>query len=334
VSDPGRRDFLLRAGAFGAAGLLPALQATAAEAPPEVTRVRLVHSPAICLAPQYLAEELLRLEGFSEIDYVEVGALAPSVALASGQADFTQEAAPAAVKKLDTGSPLVVLAGIHTGCYELFGNDRVRSVRDLKGKSVGVLTLDGSDRLFLSSMLAYVGIDANRDVNWVETGSFDAPMQLFIDGKTDAFLGFPPQPQHLRRRKVGHVIVDTAQDRPWNQYFCCMLVGTRQFASKYPNATKRIVRAYLKAADICAREPERVARYLVARGFEPRYEIGLEVLKSLPYTRWREADPQDTLRFHALRLHEVGMIKATPRRILEQGTDWRFLNELKQELKA
>jgi NitT/TauT family transport system substrate-binding protein len=65
------------------------LPATAAEPPPEITRVRLVHSPAICLAPQYLAEDLLRLEGFTQIDYVEVGALAPIAALASGQADFT-----------------------------------------------------------------------------------------------------------------------------------------------------------------------------------------------------------------------------------------------------
>ena len=50
--------------------------------------------------------------------------------------------------------------------------------------------------------------------------------------------------------------------------------------------------------------------------------------------RWREADPEDTLRFHALRLHELGMIKNTPQKIIAQGTDWRFLKELKRELKA
>jgi NitT/TauT family transport system substrate-binding protein len=90
----------------------------------------------------------------------------------------------------------------------------------------------------------------------------------------------------------------------------------------------------LKAADICAREPERVARYLAAKGYEPRYEIGLEVLKSLPYARWRQSSPQDTLRFHALRLHEVGLIKSSPEKLIAQAADWRFLNELKKELKA
>jgi NitT/TauT family transport system substrate-binding protein len=57
-------------------------------------------------------------------------------------------------------------------------------------------------------------------------------------------------------------------------------------------------------------------------------------LKSLPYDQWRTADPAETLRFHALRLHEVGMIKSTPHKILAEGTDWRFLDELKKELKA
>jgi NitT/TauT family transport system substrate-binding protein len=57
-------------------------------------------------------------------------------------------------------------------------------------------------------------------------------------------------------------------------------------------------------------------------------------LRELPYSRWREANPDDTLRFFALRLHEVGMIKSTPQKLLAQGTDWRYLNELRRELKA
>ncbi len=113
-----------------------------------------------------------------------------------------------------------------------------------------------------------------------------------------------------------------------------MVSARREFAQKYPVATKRALRAFLKAADICAQEPERVARYLAAKGYEPRYEIGLEVLKSLPYARWRQSNPEDTLRFHALRLHEVGLIKSSPHKLTAQASDWRFLNELKREMKA
>jgi NitT/TauT family transport system substrate-binding protein len=113
-----------------------------------------------------------------------------------------------------------------------------------------------------------------------------------------------------------------------------MVVASRQFATKYPIATRRSLRAMLKAADICANSPERAARYLADKGYEPRYELGLEVLRALPYGRWRDADPEDTLRFYALRLHEVGMIKTTPQKLIARNSDWRFLNELKKEMKA
>jgi len=73
---------------------------------------------------------------------------------------------------------------------------------------------------------------------------------------------------------------------------------------------------------------------MVNKGFEPRYEIAQEVLTQVSYRIWREANPEDTLRFLGVRLHEVGMIKTNPNKLIAQGTDWRFLNELKRELKA
>ena len=93
------------------------------------------------------------------------------------------------------------------------------------------------------------------------------------------------------------------------------------------------MRAILKGADLCANEPERSARYMVNNGYEPRYDISLEVLKELPYLRWRETSPADPLRFHALRLHDVGMIKTDPNTLIERSIDTRFLNDLKRELK-
>jgi NitT/TauT family transport system substrate-binding protein len=138
----------------------------------------------------------------------------------------------------------------------------------------------------------------------------------------------------LRARHIGHVIVNTAVDRPWSDYFCCMLNGNREYVRKYPVATKRVVRAILKAADICATEPARTARRLVDRGVTPRYDYALQTVRELPYDKWREYDPEDTVRFYALRLHEVGLIKSSPNKIIADGTDWRFLDEVKRELKA
>ena len=177
------------------------------------------------------------------------------------------------------------------------------------------------------------GSTPKTDVNWVTDPKLK-PIELFAARKIDAFLGFPPEPQDLRARKIGHPIVNTATDRPWSQYFCCLLGGNREFVRKYPVATKRVVRALLKASDFCASEPERAAQQVVDAGITSNYDYALAAMRELPYDKWREYDPEDTLRFYALRLHEVGLIKSSPQKIMAGATNWRFLDELKRELKA
>jgi len=229
--------------------------------------------------------------------------------------------------------PIKILTGMHSGCFELFGNESIHSITDLRGKSVGVQAFGSSPHAFISVMASYVGLDPAKDINWVTSPSVK-PMNLFIEGKIDAFLGFPPEPQEVRARKIGHVIVNTAVDHPWSQYFCCMLTANADYVRQYPVATKRVLRAMLKATDLCVSEPEKVARQLVDGGFTPRYDFALETLKEVSYARWREYDAEDTIRFFALRLHEAGMVKSSPQQIIAQGTDWRFLDELKRELKG
>jgi len=283
-----RRRFLFDASILGAGSLFGFPQLAAAEAAPEITTIRLIEDPAICLAPQYLAEELLKLEGFREILYVKTRTGGIHPLLDDGEADLSMDPAPRLVYGLDGRPNLVALAGIHAGCYELFAHDKVRSLHDLKGNTISIYAFNGADHILISSVLAYVGIDPRRDVKWLPDDKVGDAMRRFGAGEADAFMGFAPQPQELRLQKIGHVILNTAQDRPWSQYFCCMVVANRNFVSNYPAATKRALRAFLKAADICAREPERVGRFLADRGFESRYSLSVEVLKSLPYRRWRE----------------------------------------------
>jgi len=83
-----------------------------------------------------------------------------------------------------------------------------------------------------------------------------------------------------------------------------------------------------------ANAPLLVARRIVAGGFDPSYDYALQTLHEVPYDKWREFDAEDAIRFYALRLHEIGMIKSSPQKIIAENTDWRFLNEIKRELKA
>jgi NitT/TauT family transport system substrate-binding protein len=254
-------------------------------------------------------------------------------ALAAGEADISMNYIGPVIVRMAAGDPLVVLAGIHIGCFELFGSERVQAIRDLKDKTIAVPWRGPGPETFIATMLAYVGLDPGKDINFVVHTTGES-IQLLAEGGIDAYLGLPPIPQELRATQIGHVVVNSTVDRPWSQYFCCLVAGNQDFVRKHPAATKRAVRAILKADQICAREPERAARTMVDRGFTKSYAYALQTMTDVPYGRWREYDPEDTVRFYALRLHEVGMLKSTPQKILAQHTDWRFLNELKQELKG
>ena len=91
-------------------------------------------------------------------------------------------------------------------------------------------------------------------------------MRIFAEGKADAILGFPPQPQLLRAHKIGHVIVNTGADRPWSQYFCCMLLGNSEFVQQNPVATQARGTGDSEGFRHVRPEPERAARLIVDRG--------------------------------------------------------------------
>ncbi|HEX9870653.1 MAG TPA: ABC transporter substrate-binding protein, partial [Candidatus Tectomicrobia bacterium] len=311
-----RRELLGRLTVAGTLGLLGARLPLVASESLETTKIRLIKISGICIAPQYVAEELLQSEGFTKVHYLETVAGAGVLkALASGEAHMSLSFVAPVIIRLDAGDPVAMLAGVHVGCFELFGTDRVRTIRDLHGKTVAVQELGSSQHVFLASMAAYVGLDPRKDINRVTHPSAEA-MQLLATGKIDAFLGFPPDPQELRAKQIGHVVVNSSIDRPWSQYFCCVVAGNREFVRNHPVATKRALRAILKAADVCALEPERTAQFLVDRDYVKRYDSALQTMQEVPYDKWRDYDPEDTVRFYGLRLHEAGMIKSSPQKII------------------
>ncbi len=324
---------LSTAGTAWLLGLYP--EPVAAEPPPETTKIRPIQTPEPCSGtPLIVADDLLRAEGFTDVQYVtRPTGVDATAAVAAGEADFSISAVHALIPRIEAGDPLLILGGIHIGCFELFGSDRIRSMLDFRGKKVGVTKLGSARHILTSNMAAHVGLDPRKDIDWVENPAAEA-IRLFTEGRIDGFIGFPPEPQELRAKKIGHVVVNTTTDRPWSQYFCCMPFANKEFVRRYPIATKRALRAILKATSFCGIEPERAARRRADRGYAEKYDYALQAIKELPYARWREYDAVDTVRFYALRLNEVGFIKSSPQKILAQGTNWRFLNELKKELRG
>jgi len=342
---PGRRRVLQGLGAFslslaggsllaGCANQVVPFFASSTGSRPETTTIRLPAGFATCVAPEHLAADLLRADGFTDVKHVATtdAELVPMVC--AGDIDVAMQTAAITITEADKDNSLVHLAGIHVGCFELFAGAGIRSMSDLKGRRVAITSFGSGPHAHMAAMAAYVGLDPNRDITWV-TESPENAMDAFAAGQVDAFMAFPPEPQQLRKRGLSNVIVNTHVDRPWSQYFCCMLVANRAFVQNNPVAAKQTVRAVLKAADICAQDPAAAVQRLVDRGDVTDYDAAFQVLsRDVSYDRWREYDPEDTIRFYALLLLQIGMVKSTPDKLIAQSTDWRILNELKKELKA
>ena len=318
--------------ALASAGVLGWPFAAPAQAKLETTSVRMFGDPSTCVAPQYVAEALLRDEGFTDIRYVDVSSDAEvQTAVAQGKVDFAMDFALKYVSAIDAGMPLTVLAGIHVGCFELFAHANIRNIRDLNGKKIGADAIGSSATAFLVSLGTAIGFDATRDVQWV-TGGSPSPLELFANGELDAFLAHPPgsaASAHARHRPC-HC---QQHHRPAVVAVLLLRAGGEQRLPAVPVACKSVVRALLRAADICAADPVRVARKVVDRGGSEDYDATLATLRDIPYGKWRNFSAEDTMRFYALRLHEAGLIKSTPAKLIAKGTDWRFLNDVKQELK-
>jgi ABC-type nitrate/sulfonate/bicarbonate transport system substrate-binding protein len=228
-----RREFLGGATLGGAAGLIGLWPpAAAAEPPPETTRIRFRGwTGSICTAPQYVAEDLLRAEGFTDVQYLTRAAAGTiRETLGAGRIDLNVNVFLEHVAQLDAGAPVVALS----------------------------------------------------------------------------------------------------------QLLCCFAFGNRDFVRRHPVATKRALRALLKATDLCAQDPAGTARVLVDGKQTPpeSYDYAAQAIREVAYNRWRTYDPEGIMRFYALRLRDAGMIQSSPQKLIAQGTDWRFLTELKQELKG
>ncbi len=327
-----RREFLAKTFLAGTIGALGSLSRAGAEPLPETATLRISRTSGLCVvAPLHMAEELLPAEGFTDLRQVPaMGRTAD--ALASSRADIGIDFIGPLAIQLDAGAPLLVLAGVHTGCHEVFARQGVGSLADLRGRIVAVPALGSGEHIFLSTMLAYAGVDP-RGVTWVARPVAEA-MRLLVAGEIDAVPTSAPTAYEFRRRRAGRSLVNTSTDSPWSQHFCCMIAATRDFVQRHPIAAKRALRAILKGADVCALNPERVAVALIDRGVTTTRNDIVQILTENAYAKWREYDPEETVRFNVQHLRGIGMITSSPEKILGQGTDWRFLNELKRELKG
>jgi NitT/TauT family transport system substrate-binding protein len=296
--------------------------------PPETTSVRIVMPPE-CDPGIWLAQDYLRDEGFTNISYVRTN-FTVRAWLTDGLADIAPAHPEFMVATIDAGLPLTVLAPLHSACLELWTDRSITTPAGLKGRRISVRMKDPSDQFFafFAALLGYGGIG---DVHFVEAGldNYDAMIDAFTQGRADAVLAGGAEGPKLRRsRTLGNVILDSMTDKPWSLYECCHLVANRDWARQNPVAAKRATRAVINATNKAALDHARAAHDSVAMGF-PKEESLVKAAMDMCRYNWRDVEPTETVRFFALRLEQAKVIKSTPEQVIDAGTDFAFLRQLR-----
>ena len=312
----------------------------AAEPPPETLRLRTTAAKiGLCvMGPKIVAEALLARRRLHRRAVLPIPADKFELrlaALASGATDIEMTFVSSLIPRIDAGDPIVILAGHPRWLLRVVRRrTRPHDTRPERKDRRRERDRRAGPRLHREHAgVRRPGRPQRRPLG--HRGPLRSRSSGSANGKVDAFIGFPPVPQELRARSLGHVVVNSTTDRPWSQYFCCLVAANREFVRKHPVATKRALRALLKAVNVCAVRAGACRNHGSWRtASSSDTTIALQAMKDVPYARWRDYDAEDSLRFYALRLREAGMIKSSPQKIIAQGTDWRFFNELKKELKG
>ena len=311
--------------------------------PPETTAIRIADTPT-CDPWYWLSEPFLREEGFTDIQY---GAGTP----AEGTAEFGVFFANTLAFAVDAGVPVVALGGTHTGCFELWARPGINTIADLRGKTIAVntktLTVAGATGRgatdlaygFFVSLFAYVGMQPG-DATFIDIGVDKSVISYFVDGKADAILtGAQAGPVlHGTKNNPGRVILTTAMDKPWSQNYCCLLATNRDWARANPVAVKRATRAIVRSIDAGKRDLRATAKAAIDKGLYKAApviteQVVYDVIKDQSFD-WRDYDPEETVRFFALRQTDAKLIKKTPTQIIADGTDFAYFRQLQKELKA
>jgi NitT/TauT family transport system substrate-binding protein len=318
----------------------PPAAPSASLGPPETRTLRVPLVP-MCDPWYAYCEPFLREEGFTDLTL-------GSGNLSTGDADLGILYGNSFVGAIDAGTPLVALAGMHTGCIMVFARAGINSISDFRGKTIAINTktvtilgksVPSTEYGFLLSLLAYIGIQPS-DLSFVEVGASGNVITPFIDGKVDAiFTAAAGGPLLMADPKnPGHVILDSSADKPWSQNYCCLLVTSRDWYSAHPVAAKRMTRAILRATDAAKKDLRGAAKATADKGTYKSTpavteQIIYDIIKDESFD-WRQYDPDDTVRFFALRLADAKLVKKTPQQILTDGADFAYFRQLRKELPA
>jgi NitT/TauT family transport system substrate-binding protein len=227
------------------------------------------NSGSLCLAPLHIAldngyfEEEFSKAGIKwrseEIDIQQAADL-----LASGKINACVGLAGSLIPQIDSGLDITFTGGLHTGCtkYYVKADSDIKSLEDLKGKTIGVPGMSDSSVIALKRKLYDLGIGVNTDnmeIKLVAYNMTDLPLAL-ENGAVDAIGIHDPVATAGEQEYGFRKILDLTEDEKFKDEYCCQIYVTSELAEKNPEAAAAYTRALLKASAFVQANPEEAAK--------------------------------------------------------------------------
>ena len=276
---------------FGFLSILTMMPAACSSKKSEAkTKFKVAYLGLTCEAPIFIAKDynMFAEEGL-DVELVKTDWDGLREGLGTGQFDANHTLIMYLLKPIESGMDLKITGGIHTGCLrvQVAKNSDIKTVKDLKGKKIGVPTHLGSPPyLFASRVLVSQGLDPRPeggDVQWLPFPP-DVLGKALQDGRIDALATSDPIGTILLGEGIVRTIVDQAIDAPYKDEYCCAVVVNGRLCRDNPESAARLTRALLKAAMWVEQNPTAAARHSVEHKYiASSAEMNAQAISKLRY---------------------------------------------------
>lgn len=232
-------------------------------------KIRVGYIGITCEAPIFTAVEkgFFKEEGL-EVEMVRCDWANYKDVLALGGYDITHHLVMYFLKPIEQGLDVKMTGGIHRGCLRVQApaNSPIKTVKDLKGKKIGVPGMGTPPFIFANRVLGANGIDPSKDVTWVvyPIGTLGLALEK---GEVDAIADSEPIGSMLVASGKVKNIADQAMDPPYNEEYCCAVIVSGKYFASNPKNAAAATRALLKGAKWVEMNPRAAAALSVEKKY-------------------------------------------------------------------
>lgn len=235
--------------------------------------VKIAYSGGACEAATFVGYEngFFEKEGLKP-ELVALAAGTQKEALASDKVNTLQYTAES-IKALEQGLGVRITTGLHKGCIRLLAgvNSGIKTVADLKGKSLGITNFGGLPQVLVQWALGDLGLDPVHDVTYkIFPGEqLESAVQK---GEIDAFALYDPIAAIALNNKTVIQIFSTQDDPPYKDMYCCFIGVSQKVVDQEPEKAAAITRAFQKAAYWVQHNKAEAAKIITAKKYVPASE--------------------------------------------------------------